>query len=138
MNVNIRQGIYACIFLSAILGCQPVHVSSHALMGPDPEIRSFVKDDEVWVELKAYLPENVPRWEIVFDEHAPQSLTSWVDLNSTYFLWSVGKQNAKLDMGGHRAILRSGKVERRIFIIIEGRLGNSVRNTLKVLVTLIH
>lgn len=128
----------AALAILLLAGCQPVHVSSRALAGYDPETRAYLQGDETWVELKAFHPDGVEKWDLAFDGGNPSTLTAASTPSCTVFRWRVGRTKGTVETGTIRGRLISPKETRVIDVTIRSQAGNAVLNALKVVVNVVH
>ena len=130
--------IPAVLGLCLLVGCQPVHVSSRALAGYDPETRAYLQGDEVWVELKAFHPDGVERWDLAIDGGNPETLSAASPSSCTVFRWRVGREKGPIDKGTLTGRLISPRETREITVTIRSQAGRALLDTLRIIVQVAH
>ena len=73
------------------VSCQPAKVIASVDKGNQPEARSFLKGEQIYVEVKVPLVSGVDTWQAIFPDGTPDGFSAKSNAGETVFSWIVPK-----------------------------------------------
>jgi len=121
-----------------IIGCQPLHVKSTVDIGIQPIARTFIRGEETWVELKTMIPAEGKEWTILFQSKVTPEFKYHIENPYQIIEWKVRNRDEKPIETKYNIMLVNENTSKKVEVDLSTQTSNAIKETLRVMVRIIH
>jgi hypothetical protein len=114
--------------------CQPVRVVATMEHNYEPEAKTYMIGDVIWVEVKVPLVSGVDSWHATFEGETPEGFSSNSTAKETVFTWTVAKDRITwFGTNGYILKLTGGEHSRSVKVMAIKQSANVAQWVVRIL-----